>query len=201
MPTPRQVARLKKMFQAALNEFCRLGYHQANVDEIARQAEVGKATLYRHFKNKEGLFLAVYDHVLNELVETLKAEADFTDYREGSLMTVKIYLRLIEKNPNYFYFFKVFSVDSEVPESHLRQRMADRYFSMASWIIDETRKAQRRGQVRKDIDPEKLLFASIGMIHHLVYLWMRNGREGSLESNADFISALMFDGILAKKCA
>ena len=195
MPTPRQIARQKKMFDAALSEFCRLGYHQANVDEIARRAEVGKATLYRHFKNKEGLFLAVYDYVLKDLAETLQREADFTDYRKGLMTTVRLYLRLIENKPDYFYFFKVFSTESQVPESHLRQKMADKFFSSGAWSVDETRRAQRRGQVRKDIDPEKLLYATLGMIHHLIYFWLRNGKEGSLESNAEFVASVLLDGI------
>ncbi len=201
MPTPRQIARQKKMFDAALAEFCKLGYHQANVDEIARKAEVGKATLYRHFKNKEGLFLAVYDHVLKELTETMQREADFTDYRKGFLTTIRLYLRMIEHKPDYFYFFKIFTTEAQVPESHLRQKMADKFFSSGSWGIDEIRRAQRRGLVRKEVDAEKLFYATIGMTHHLIYHWLRNGKEGSLESNAEFIVSIVFDGIAIKKKA
>lgn len=38
------------------------------VDEIARRAEVGAGTIYRHFPTKEALYTAVVEHRLNEMI-------------------------------------------------------------------------------------------------------------------------------------
>ncbi|CRK59625.1 Transcriptional regulator, TetR family [Alloactinosynnema sp. L-07] len=43
------------------------------LDDVARHAGVGVGTVYRRFPNKEALVLAVFDHVLDELVEHIDA--------------------------------------------------------------------------------------------------------------------------------
>jgi len=45
----------EKIIDAAIKLFTRLGYHQTKLDEVARQAEIAKGTLYLHFKSKEDL--------------------------------------------------------------------------------------------------------------------------------------------------
>jgi TetR/AcrR family transcriptional regulator of autoinduction and epiphytic fitness len=45
--------------EAACAEFLREGYAASSMDEIARRAGVSKPTIYKHFGNKERLFLAV----------------------------------------------------------------------------------------------------------------------------------------------
>lgn len=55
---------------------------QAPLDDIARQAQVGRGTLYRHFPNRDALIEAVYRSSLEQLsrraylVTTLKAVMD-----------------------------------------------------------------------------------------------------------------------------
>lgn len=39
------------------------------VDEIARRAEVGAGTIYRHFPTKEALYAAVVEHRLREMID------------------------------------------------------------------------------------------------------------------------------------
>jgi AcrR family transcriptional regulator len=43
----------------AAREFARLGFDQTNIHTIAKQAEIGKGTIYLYFENKHDLFLAM----------------------------------------------------------------------------------------------------------------------------------------------
>ncbi|MFF5207646.1 TetR/AcrR family transcriptional regulator [Streptosporangium sp. NPDC000396] len=54
----------ESIIEAALAEFLREGYAAASVDSIASRAKVSKPTIYKHFGNKERLFLAVIGGVL-----------------------------------------------------------------------------------------------------------------------------------------
>ena len=50
-----------RILQAALGEFCKVGFDGASMDRLARSADVSKPTLYQYFGDKEGLFAAVLD--------------------------------------------------------------------------------------------------------------------------------------------
>lgn len=67
----------ERLIEAATQVFG-AGAAQASLEAVARQAEVGIGTLYRHFPTREALFEAVYrrevDH-LGELAERLAQEA------------------------------------------------------------------------------------------------------------------------------
>jgi len=49
--------RRQSILRAALELFMEEGYHNTTVDRIAERAEVGRATLYLHFKTKDEIFV------------------------------------------------------------------------------------------------------------------------------------------------
>ncbi|MCO1658171.1 TetR/AcrR family transcriptional regulator [Pseudonocardia humida] len=51
--------RLERVLDAAAELLLRWGYQKVTIDEVARQAGIGKGTVYLHFPNKEALFLTV----------------------------------------------------------------------------------------------------------------------------------------------
>lgn len=51
-----ETGKRKQILDAAAVVFSRKGYHQAKVEEIAREAEVGKGTVYEYFQGKKDLF-------------------------------------------------------------------------------------------------------------------------------------------------
>jgi AcrR family transcriptional regulator len=51
--------RMERVLDAAAELLVRWGYHKVTIDEIARQAGIGKGTVYLHFRTKEALFLTV----------------------------------------------------------------------------------------------------------------------------------------------
>ncbi|MFE9425967.1 TetR/AcrR family transcriptional regulator [Kitasatospora sp. NPDC006697] len=81
------------IIDAALAEFLREGYSAASMDVITARSGVSKATIYKHFGNKERLFLAVIGGILPTTYADLKpfnstiAEAE--DLR-GALITLTL---------------------------------------------------------------------------------------------------------------
>ncbi|QDU92582.1 TetR/AcrR family transcriptional regulator [Lignipirellula cremea] len=59
--------RSKAILQHALKVFAKEGFHGADVQVIADLAKVGKGTVYRHFGNKEELFLATGKYCVERL--------------------------------------------------------------------------------------------------------------------------------------
>ncbi|MFN4197052.1 MAG: TetR/AcrR family transcriptional regulator [Caldimicrobium sp.] len=67
----------EKLLKAALELFSEKGYLGATTKEIAKRASVSEPTLFRHFKNKNNLFIAVLEHYsflpkLRELIKELE---------------------------------------------------------------------------------------------------------------------------------
>ena len=58
-PTNDENARYKRAIRAAEDLFKKVGFRAVTMELVAREANVAKATLYSHFKNKDELFLAV----------------------------------------------------------------------------------------------------------------------------------------------
>src|SRR3954453_15670174 len=56
-----------KILAAAARLFANHRFHEARMEDIAALAEVGKGTLYRYFKDKEELYLALLARAATEL--------------------------------------------------------------------------------------------------------------------------------------
>ncbi|AJT41062.1 TetR/AcrR family transcriptional regulator [Psychromicrobium lacuslunae] len=68
----------------ALREFHRHGFSGASVDAIAEAAKVSKPTIYRHFDNKERLFLGVVAEALSAAYQELPVLAGSLPFRQVS---------------------------------------------------------------------------------------------------------------------
>ncbi|NJL63482.1 MAG: TetR/AcrR family transcriptional regulator [Methylacidiphilales bacterium] len=60
------VEKVEKILQGAMQEFLVHGYAGTSMDRVASQAGVSKATVYSHFKDKEGLFKALIHQLATE---------------------------------------------------------------------------------------------------------------------------------------
>jgi TetR/AcrR family fatty acid metabolism transcriptional regulator len=55
------------ILKAAGKVFPRKGFHQTLMDDIAREAGIGKGTIYRYFHSKEDLFFNILDNGMDEI--------------------------------------------------------------------------------------------------------------------------------------
>jgi AcrR family transcriptional regulator len=77
-PRADSILNRERLLEAATEIFA-AGGPQASLEAVARRAEVGIGTLYRHFPTREALFEAVYRHEvdqLGDLADRLTREAD-----------------------------------------------------------------------------------------------------------------------------
>ena len=55
----KRAEKREHLIDVATRLFNRLGYHAAGIDQVIAEAGLAKTTLYRHFKSKEDLIVAV----------------------------------------------------------------------------------------------------------------------------------------------
>jgi AcrR family transcriptional regulator len=76
-----------KLFDAAIAEFIANGYEQASINVILKNAGMSKGQFYYHFKNKEDLYFALIDILVERKVAFLSAEMQPEDY-QGDIFSV-----------------------------------------------------------------------------------------------------------------
>jgi TetR/AcrR family fatty acid metabolism transcriptional regulator len=60
--------RKKRILTSAIKVFGERGFQNATISEIAKNAQMGDATIYEYFKSKEDLLLAIPVEVTKELI-------------------------------------------------------------------------------------------------------------------------------------
>ncbi|ULO06857.1 TetR/AcrR family transcriptional regulator [Paenibacillus sp. 19GGS1-52] len=97
-----------RILNAALKEFTKKGYQNASTNEIVKEAEISKGLLFHYFNNKKDLYLFLYDHFMEMLLEEIQAKIDWSEndifirYRQVAILK----FGLFQKYPDAFDFIK-----------------------------------------------------------------------------------------------
>jgi len=113
-----------RLLDAAEEVFVRDGYEAAQLDEIAARAERSKGAVYTHFKSKEDLFLALFEHRTRAYVERLLANLRQCKTREQSIAAFRhFYIGLVADRtwPILTLEFKLFALRHPESKERLRQ--------------------------------------------------------------------------------
>ena len=80
----RVEGRSDRLLECAMAEFMEMGYQEASLRVIAAKAETTTGSIYTRFKDKEGLFHALVDTTIDELIKwTQKGNEAFADRPAG----------------------------------------------------------------------------------------------------------------------
>jgi TetR/AcrR family transcriptional repressor of mexJK operon len=72
----RSARKRRAILDAAREVFLRNGYPGASMDEVAALADVSKVTVYKHFSDKQSLFIAVFTGAIQEAEESSRSLID-----------------------------------------------------------------------------------------------------------------------------
>ena len=76
---------VRRILEAALDEFQKKGFEGARVDEIAKKAGVNKALIYYYFESKEKILEAIFDEMKKDFV-TGKSKALAANFADGDVI-------------------------------------------------------------------------------------------------------------------
>ncbi len=181
----------KRILKAAIRAFGRTGYWSTSIDDIARSARVAKGTVYLHFPDKEALFLAVVEHILEQLSQRMLEDTGNQPLRQRIRKRIATYLSFFEEHAVCFH---------AVTQQHtgLTRRFAEIFWKMfmdrCGSIEEEIRRDIAAGDLRA-VDPRTLLFLIVGMMHGAIHQWFLSGRSYRLTDKTDEVVEFIYRGI------
>ncbi len=155
--------RRMQIISAAENLFFENGYDQVSMEQIAKEAELSKGTIFFYFKNKEVLFLTIVlqgIRILHQMINDAVDECDGPAItRLGVLGLAGI--RFARDYPGYrsmIYLLKSgrFSLDHENSTNDEVVEIISHSESLINLTEEIVRSGMKDGSIRNDIDPVEL---------------------------------------------
>ena len=169
----RRVSRTRKLLTQALIELTlERGYETLSIRDLAERADIGYATFFRHYKDKEALLLDVLDALIEELLILLQPlSADSDPKRVGTLVFAhaernsRLYRVLLESHSSAIEarIYRVATAavlstskpkpGSPVPPEIAAHHLVSSFLSLIRWWLEHDRPypAERMGQVYAEL--------------------------------------------------
>lgn len=173
-----------QLMEVGRGVFAAKGYEAASIEEIAQRAGVSKPIVYEHFGAKEGLYAAIVDREMDNLVTRVSDAISKGSARERFEAAVLAFLTYAKEEPAGF---AVLTRDS--PTAAARRGLTR--------VIDDL--AQRVGDIfqsefeRAGYNPKGApIYANalVGMVTQVGQWWAAEGRSFSLDHVARHVAAL-----------
>lgn len=170
------------------------GIRRVSVEEICQTAGVSKMTFYKYFKNKIDLVLFILNRTFLDGVAKYKSiMAQNIPYSEKAKEMIQMKL---EATKDISQEMLKDWMQGSIPEvAELMQRMKQENYKL---LRDDMVAAQNKGEIRKDINPQFILYFLNKMAEIAGDEQMINMYESTQSLTAELIN-LFFYGILTKK--
>jgi TetR/AcrR family transcriptional regulator len=146
--------RRTEILDAAERLFFTKSYEEVSMDEIARDVELNKATLYLYFENKEALYAAIVLRgiaILKEKFSECLAK-DAPGIVKVALMG-QTYHRFAGEYPEYLRMIHFYGSERFSKENPCTAEIGTGYGACRMVLRDAIREGIKDGTIRSDIDP------------------------------------------------
>ncbi|TSA23490.1 TetR family transcriptional regulator [bacterium] len=185
----------KIIIQVAQNIFSKYGLIKTTVDEIAKAARMGKASLYHYFQSKEDIFKEVVEKENKYLKEKIR-EAIINEDTPQKKMKIYI-LKKME------YLKELVNINSALKDEYLEhyafiEKIRKKNSREELFTIREILQEGEDNGIFDISDIELTAFAIASALKGLEYPWSINISFPEIESNTDKLLEILFNGIVKR---
>lgn len=152
MPRLKAPQRKEQLIEVATRIFARLGYNATTTHAIADAAGVTEPILYRHFKGKQDMFVAITRQMSKETLshwrELIAGEQSPEQQIRRVAREFPTHQRRLANAYNVIHGALASSRDRKVLAV-----LKEHYVQTEDFFVDIIRRGQEAGQFRKDLDP------------------------------------------------
>ena len=185
------------IMHAALDIFSREDFEKATMRYIAEKAGVTTSNIYKHFKNKEDLYVQLISTIIERTSRELEMHlTGLSDTRNKIYRITHYYLNYFQDNVHIarlFYAKTNLSYWYEFEKAFKTARASGALFIR---IMEEGR---RKGELRNDINLNMLGHIYHGALRHIVVHWLYNQDTYRLSDLADGFAEAIYEASRAKE--
>lgn len=194
--SPKAIEERKhRVLNVAIKEFAKKGFADADMDKIAKSANVGKGTIYRYYSSKEGLFHAVADDAFGrfrDFVFSALQGAEKASALEQMKEVGRAVLTFFDDNR---ILLEIFLHERSQFKGMIHSKYLRMYSDHIHIFEDLVESCMRQGVIRR-MDPRKLLDTIGDMLVGLVYMWGVRREAEPLVQKWSLVEDTIFRGIL-----
>lgn len=187
--TERGRRTLRRLLDAAAEEFGARGYHETAISHITQKAGVGLGTFYVYFKSKEEVFRALVADMGARTRQALTASTrDAQNRLEAERLGIQAYLDFVRSHKALYRV--VMEAQFVAPEAY-----RDYYSTFSAAYRQQLAQAAARGEISEGQDDEVRVWALMGAS---TFLGLRYGvwdDNSDVASVAEAASDLMINGL------
>lgn len=181
-----------QILEAAVKVFSEKGISKTKIEDIAKQAEIGKGTIYEYFDSKEDLFLEMVKYSVRNYHERLKGNLlKGNNIKEKITNFLRYHVTFLCENMDLLHM----AVESNTVSKEMRYWMMKErevIFSLLEQVLSE---AKRRGEVKEDLNTELAVFSIIGAANQYGTNRLFHGKRGYDDSDLEAIIDIIFKGV------
>jgi AcrR family transcriptional regulator len=183
----------QKILVAALEVFSTKGFHGATVDEIAERAELGKGTVYRHFKSKKGLFSELIRLKVAELEQEVRRTIDpQADVLEIIEIYLRVYFGFFDRNRN---LYRVLIQEQSDFGAEVKALYIGNILKKVPLLRRKIYLAARDGRL-KQMDFHTVFYGVMGFIDGVMQKWLASDGGYSLVDEVPTVLQTVFYGFV-----
>ncbi len=166
--------RKEQLVLTAIDIIDDIGIQNLTTREIAKRQKISEATLFRHFKNKNELIIAVLDYVTQFDADILQSsKLKHQKPIDALIFMITSYVEYYENYPAITTVLQIFDV--LLYEEDLAKKVKEIQASRTSMIRQMIEEAMEAGDLKKNLDSDMIAIMIIGFLREICLEWRVGG--------------------------
>jgi TetR/AcrR family fatty acid metabolism transcriptional regulator len=182
-----------RILVAATLVFSQKGYRDATISDLARKAELGEATIYNHFKNKEQILFSIAIQGIQDLIDN-NAE-HLTGIKNPEEKLRKFIWQYLWWSQQHKPYIKVFLLEIQ---SNPRYHQSEAYLMFKKMVeipLVILEEGKQTGLFREDVNPRLFGSMVLGTMNYLFLSRILFDRSFTVLDDFDDIAGVMLAAI------
>ncbi len=198
-----KVEKKSQIMMAAITLFAQKGFEKTTINDISKEAGIGKGTVYEYFQNKEEMINESFHFFLSHMElgheAILEQDTMASDKMKRILLSfANIVTPETEGLMNMMFQFWGEAMRSQDTKNIIFHEMKKFYSQYRSLFADLIVLGMRDGSFRKNINPEHIASIVIGLLDGLMVQWLLDRELIRYDEILNSVATMVLEGIVGR---